>query len=254
VKSLINFALGVARNFSPRQEFTEISGSRIPSPDRRWCGPEFKDDDFYLRSAEGEANRLVEHFQCNSKSRVLDVGCGQGRLPIGILRVIGDLNYTGVDVDKKSIEWCRRYIERDHSSFKFEHLNVYNERYNKHGMQLNVRFLFAMDPRSVDIIYLFSVFSHTTAEDMCVYLKEFLRILDDRGQLFFTTFVEEDVPNISINPENYRMKCNGPLHIVRYRKDYLFSLLDGAGYSIVRFAHAAEANGQSAIYLRKKIS
>ena len=104
---------------------------------------------------------------------------------------------------------------------------------------------------SVDIIYLFSVFSHTTEDDMKVYLKDFARILNKGCKMFFTTFVEYNVPNVSINPENYHLKCSGPLHIVRYNKDYLFYALSEYGYAILNFTHRTEADGQSAIYLCK---
>lgn len=252
MKRITNIVRRTIQKILPTQDHVKISGSIIPSPDRRWCGPEFKDDNFYLKSAEGEANRLINHFQCTKRSRVLDVGCGQGRLPIGILRVIGEIDYTGIDIDKKSIDWCKQYIEQNNSSFKFKHLNLYNERYNKNGIKIDDSFRFDIAPKSVDIVYLFSVFSHTTEEDMQVYLKEFGRILDDGGKIFFTTFVEEDVPNISINPENYRLKCAGPLHVVRYNKEYLFSLLDESGYFVLEFVQGTEADGQSAIYLSKK--
>lgn len=252
MKRIAGIVRRTARKILPRQECVKVSGSIIPSRERRCCGPEFKDDSFYLESAEGEANRLVTHFQCTQESRVLDVGCGQGRLPIGILRVIGEINYIGIDVDKKSIDWCKRYIEQDHPSFKFRHLNLYNERYNRSGIKIDDRFRFEIESESADIVCLFSVFSHTTEEDMRIYLEEFSRILDKGGKVFFTTFVEEDVPDVSINPENYRLRCTGPLHIVRYNKDYLFSILDESGYSIVEFAHATEVDGQSAIYLGRK--
>ena len=182
----------------------------------------------------------------------MDIGCGQGRLPIGILRVIGEINYIGIDIDRKSIDWCKQYIESKHPSFKFKHLNLYNERYNKNGNKIDAGYRFDMARNSVDIIYLFSVFSHTTEEDMRAYLKDFSRILDKGGKIFFTTFVEDDVPNVSINPENYHLKCSGPLHIVRYNKDYLFSALAEYGYAILNFTHRTEADGQSAIYLCKK--
>lgn len=236
----------------PGRDYTQVSGSIIPSKDRRWCGCEFKDDAYYLKSAEGEANRLVEYFQCSPASRILDVGCGQGRLPIGLLRVIGAIDYTGLDVDNKSIDWCRRYIESDNPSFSFKHLDFYNERYHTKGMKIDDHFRFEIESKSMDIVYLYSVFSHTTEKDLRIYLNEFSRILDKDGKIFFTTFVEEDVPNISINPNDYRLKCKGPLHIVRYRKAYLFSLIDAAGYAITAFTHATEADGQSAIYLRRK--
>jgi predicted SAM-dependent methyltransferase len=113
-------------------------------------------------------------------------------------------------------------------------------------------FRFESEPKSIDIVYLYSVFSHTIEEDMRIYLKDFSRILDDKGKLFLTTFVEEDVPDISINPENYRFKCSSPLHVVRYRKDYLFSIFEEYGYSVLNFTYETETNGQSAIYLIKK--
>ena len=236
----------------PIKKYVVVSGSIIPSRYSRCCGSEFKDDNFYLESAEKEANRLNDYFQCRQQSRILDIGCGQGRLPIGILRVIGEINYIGIDIDRKSISWCKQYIESKDPSFKFKHLNIYNERYNKNGVKIDGGFCFDVAENSFDIIYLFSVFSHTTEEDMRAYLKDFSRILDKGGKIFFTTFVENDVPNVSINPENYHLKCSGPLHIVRYNKDYLFSILDEYEYSILNFTHRTEADGQSAIYLCKK--
>jgi predicted SAM-dependent methyltransferase len=104
----------------------------------------------------------------------------------------------------------------------------------------------------VDIIYLFSVFSHTTEEDMRIYLKEFDRILRDKGSVFFTTFVEENVPDITFNPTNYSIKCSGPLHIVRYNKDYIFSIIKEYGFTIVDFKQSVEIDGQSGIYLSKR--
>ena len=125
-----------------RKKYVEVSGSVIPSRYSRCCGSEFKDDNFYLESAENEANRLIDNFHCTKQSRILDVGCGQGRLPIGILRVIGDINYIGIDVDLKSINWCKQYIELKYPTFKFKHLNIYNERYNNNGIKIDEEFCF----------------------------------------------------------------------------------------------------------------
>ena len=162
---VIHEAVRRTRNLLPRKQYVKVSGSILAPPHRRWCGSEFKDDTFYLRSAEGEAHRLMNGLQCTNESRVLDVGCGQGRLPIGILDDIGEMNYIGLDVHQTSIDWCKYYIERVHPSFQFKHINVYNERYNQNGRKLENDFRFALEPESVDIVYLFSVFSHTTDEE-----------------------------------------------------------------------------------------
>jgi SAM-dependent methyltransferase len=229
-----------------------IDGSIIPSRTSTIAGPKFKDYKSYLGSAEDEAKRLVEHFQCNLKSRVLDIGCGLGRLPIGIIRIVGETGYTGIDVDGISIDWCKKNIGRYHPSFKFHHLSVYNERYNKKGTKIDRDFRFDFADSSMDIIYLFSVFSHTTEEDMRIYLREFKRILHDDGFIFFTTFVEENVADITFNPGNYSIKCSGPLHIVRYNKDYIFSIIRESGFKVVNFTQSAEVDGQSGIYLCKE--
>lgn len=91
-----------------------FEGSVLPTPDRRHCGCEFKDNRFYIESSEREARRLVEHCACDRSTRVLDMGCGQGRLAIGIIRVLGDLPYMGLDVHRRSITWCRRHIQKAH--------------------------------------------------------------------------------------------------------------------------------------------
>ena len=235
----------------PRKEYVEVSGSIIVAPHRRLSGLAFKDNNVYVKSAEREAQRLIDYFKCTKETAILDVGCGQGRLPIGLIRVLGEAAYTGIDIDLSSVNWCEKFIERKHPSFKFKHLNLYNERYNTGGQKIDTTFQFDVKPASAEIAYLFSVFSHTTEEDMRVYLKDFRRVLTPNGNLFFTTFVEDDVPDFSINPENYRLKCSGPLHIVRYNKQYLFSILAECGFSVVDFGHATEQDGQSAIYLRK---
>jgi SAM-dependent methyltransferase len=218
----------------------------------RLCDPEFKDDAFYLESAESEANRLATHFGCGRHTRVLDIGCGQGRLATGIIRVIGDIDYIGIDVDKESIDWCRRYIERHHKSFHFHRLDVANERYNPRGVPLSDGFQFKLAPTSVDIVYLYAVFSNMTEHDMRIYLKDCARILADGRDVFFTAYVEDDVPDISINPDGYIYEsCVGPLHVVRYNRLHLFTILSELGYRVEKFTHRSEADGQSAIYLRR---
>ncbi|HYJ78008.1 MAG TPA: hypothetical protein VEW03_00200, partial [Longimicrobiaceae bacterium] len=76
--------LRAAGRLVPRADHRELDGSILPPPERRWCGPEFRDDAFFLRSAEAEARRLVERLGCGPRTRLLEVGCGYGRLPIGL--------------------------------------------------------------------------------------------------------------------------------------------------------------------------
>jgi cyclopropane fatty-acyl-phospholipid synthase-like methyltransferase len=253
MKAIVYKTSKLIKSILPKKDFVEVSGSVIPAKHGRCCGTGFRDNEYYLDSAEKDAKRLVEQFGCNRKTRIMDVGCGQGRLPIGILRVIGELNYLGIDVNQACVDWCTRHIGTAHPSFKFRRLNVYNERCNKEGVKLDQNFRFDVEPGSIDIVWLYSVFSHTTEEDMRTYLWAFQNVLSKNGKVFFTTFVEKDVPNFSVNPDGYVFeKCSGPLHIVRYNEAYLLSLLGELGYSIQNYTHATDADGQSALYLAKK--
>jgi ubiquinone/menaquinone biosynthesis C-methylase UbiE len=225
-------------------------GVLIPAKYLRLGGSEFKDDKFFLASARAEAGRLVEHCGLSKECRVLDVGCGVGRLPIGILDHVGEIQcYWGVDVDNGSVRWCNRHIHRPHPMFQFQHIEVLNRRYNASGRPLDQSFRFDFDDQAFHTIYLYSVFSHMKTEDILVYLREFNRLLRPNGSIFLTAFIEEAVPNMSENPVGYRMNWHGALHCVRYEKAFFWALLEEAGFTVTRFVYAQETDGQSALYL-----
>ena len=177
----------------------------------------------------------------------MDVGCGVGRLAIGIIDRVGPVEaYRGVDVDRRYVGWCKKHIERVYPSYQFIRVDVQNPRYNPGGSAIAGDFRYPFDDGSFDIIYLYSVFSHMETEDVRVYLQDFRRLLASDGSFFFTSFAEEGGPDISINPEGYRREWSGPLHCVRYRRGFLESLLRSSGFKVDRFEYATETDGQSA--------
>jgi SAM-dependent methyltransferase len=224
----------------------------LPAKHLRFCGSKFTSDKYFLSSAQMEADRLVEFFDLSEKSRVLDVGCGVGRLPIGILSRIGEIQYyCGVDVSEKSIQWCQRNIKSKHPNYDFIYLDVKNPRYNPQGKNLDKDFQLQFEDKEFDIIYLYSVFSHMTTDDVIVYLKEFHRLLSPTGKIFLTAFIEDDVPDMVINPDNYKKQWKGLLHCVRYNKLFFQSLLIDNGFKIDRFDFEKEEDEQSGFYLFK---
>ncbi|HEV7589553.1 MAG TPA: class I SAM-dependent methyltransferase [Longimicrobium sp.] len=244
--------LAAARRLLPGSGYVRHQGSVLPPPEKRWCGPEFKDDAFFLHSAEAEAERLRE-MGCGLGSRVLDVGCGYGRLPIGLLRVVGDVDYLGLDVHRGSIDWCRRHLERAHPSFRFAWMDRENERYNPGGGAIGEEFRLPVETGTIDVAYLYSVASHLPEAHLRIYLAELGRVLAPGGRIFLTAFVEEDVPPVAVNPPGYAFaRCSGPLHVVRYERGHLASLLAAAGFRVDRFDPGAETDGQSGLYLSRQ--
>lgn len=237
-----------------RKQKCICNGTIIPARHLRFCGDAFKDDEYFIHSAVAEAARLEDRLGLSIESSVLDIGCGYGRLPIGILKKAGEIElYQGVDVDKQAIQWCKKYLEKNHPDFKFFHVDVKNLRYNPEGNNLTSEFQFPFDNQIFNIIYLYSVFSHMVVDDIKIYLSEFGRVLSPNGKIFFTAFLEENVPDMSINPEGYRRdKWSSALLCVRYNKKYFEALLDEHGFKIDNFEYEKETHGQSAIYISAK--
>src|ERR1051326_7383801 len=234
-------------------DHVRLGDNILPAGDLRLCGPEFADDQYFLDSARAEANRLVRYCGVNSETRLLDIGCGMGRLPIGILSAINAIDgYCGVDVSPRCIDWCNRHINVDRPGFTFVLLDVRNERYNAQGVEIDQNFRLPFASQSFDVIYLYSVFSHMLPDDMRACCNEFRRIIKPAGYVFLTAFVEEHVPDVSVNPDSYRMEWSGPLHCVRYNKDYLVNCLAESDLSLERFDYSTETDGQSGIYFRNK--
>ena len=187
------YAHACAARLPPENRYVRFQGHALPPRVLRHCGADFQNDAYFVQSAVEEAERPKKVLGLGPGSRILEVGCGPGRIAIGLLYASYPVGrYDGVDVDRRAIEWCKRFISRSHPEYHFRTIDVKNERYNPHGSEM------------------------TTA---------------------FTAFVEEGVPPVTVNPENYVMECVGPLHIIRYEKGHLFSIFESCGFEVERFDH-----------------
>ena len=234
------------------KDYVSYENISLPAPTIRTGGEEFKNDQYYVQSASNEANRIFKHFSKYAKPKILDMGCGYGRLPIGFLLTKHPTNYIGMDVNSKAISWCQKHISAQNSDFEFIYLNLHNDRYNPSGTLIDEQVKLPLQSKFVDIIYLYSVFSHMTDFDIEIYLDEFNRVLKPNGHIFFTAFSEKNVPEMSINPQDYQsIHWEAPLHCVRFNHDYLTTLIHRHGFQIDLFEYGQETNGQSAFYLSK---
>ncbi len=233
------------------QESVQLGSLSLPPAYMPQCTAQFRDDEFFVASAEREVHKLAEHCRLNSESRILEIGCGSGRLPIGLMSTDQSIeNYVGVDVDAEAIRWCKRWISAKHPTFQFAHIDVYNERYSPKGaIRLDDRFRFDLADQSCDIIYLYSIFTHMEIDDVKVYLREFKRLLAPEGRVFLTAYLEDNVPDVSVNPPEYRQESQGPLHRVRFNRDFFENQLRENGLRMCRFDHNGEFDQQSGVFL-----
>ena len=133
----------------------------------------------------------------------------------------------------------------------FIHLNVKNMRYNDIGEKIDYNFRFPLKDKSQNLIYLYSVFSHMELDDMRQYLIEFKRIIKVDGKIFFTAFIENGVPDYTINPQNYIFESfSGPLHVVRYDSDFIKNELKIAGFEIDKIFQSIETDKQTGLLIK----
>jgi SAM-dependent methyltransferase len=239
------------------REFVLYRGYLLPPRDLRgrMCGDAFRSDDFFLQSAVVEATRLPATLGYSRTNRLVDVGCGLGRLATGLLAEFGDVaySYLGVDANREFVGWCQEHIERRHPSFRFMHIDVANKRYNPNGTVDGNKIRLPVANASADIVYMWGVFTNMAPEHVQIYVSELSRIARDGGKVFLTAFVEDNVPEVSFNPTDYvPYDCSAPLVVVRYNKQWLFSLFSRHGLRIDDFRyHGGMFPKQSEICLTK---
>jgi SAM-dependent methyltransferase len=136
---------------------------------------------------------LIDQAQLRPGERVLDVGCGIGRLarPLtGYLSATG--SYAGFDVVPAGIEWCRERIESRFANFRFELADVRNATYNPDGGADPAAYRFPYPDGSFDLAAATSLFTHLTPAAAANYLRETARVLAPGGRLLATFFVLDD--------------------------------------------------------------
>lgn len=231
-------------------DFVARDGVRLPPDHMRYCGTAFRNDEVFLGSGRQETRRLIRDFGMDGTTALLEIGCGPGRLPIGILAEGAPIGrYDGIDIDTAAIDWCTRHITRRHPAFRFHKVEARHERYNPNGRPMSAGFRLEFAEESFDIVYLHSVFANMNPEDVAIYCAEFVRVLKPGGQVFLTAFVEENVPDITVNPEDYLIRNEGPMNVARYEKSFFLDILSRTGLRVTRFDHGGDLGGQSIVHL-----
>lgn len=121
--------------------------------------------------------------------RILDVGCGIGRVATGIYRRRPGIAYLGFDVVEYGILWCRKAIRAP--NFQFDHHDIYNSFYNPRGRIRPETFRFPYADNSFDLILIISVYTHMLESPVRQYFGETIRCLDHGGRIYLTTFLPE---------------------------------------------------------------
>jgi SAM-dependent methyltransferase len=121
--------------------------------------------------------------------RVLDIGCGIGRMAIPLTGYIEGGSYAGFDVGRAMIRWCRRNITPRHPEFEFEWAPIHNAKYNPFGNLAAAEFRFPYADASFDFAFATSLFTHLVRDEVRHYLAETARVLKPGGSCLLTFFL-----------------------------------------------------------------
>lgn len=116
---------------------------------------------------------------------VLDYGSNSGTFLKSAASKFSHENYTGIDVDKTAIDLGQQEFQ----TAKFIHYDTFNHMYNPEGSTGSALPL----SQTYDNIISYSVFTHTTQEDMLLRLAELFNFLNPGGRLMFT-YLNVDSP------------------------------------------------------------
>jgi SAM-dependent methyltransferase len=150
-------------------------------------------------------NEFLGHYKTvgglSPDARVLDLGCGCGRMAVPLAGFLTSGTYDGFDVNAEAIGWCRDNITAQYPNFAFTHVDAFNSFYNPKGSVTAETYRFPYGDDAFDFAFASSLFTHLVWAETRNYLAETRRVLRPGGRALFTFFL--------LSPESERLIRDG---------------------------------------------
>ena len=143
-----------------------------------------------FRKAGGRFLQAAVDAGLEPHHRLLDLGCGVGRLAVALSQYLDDRGrYVGLDTDRKAIKLCDEWIGSKLPHFTFVWADVFNTAYNRGAEAKAARYRFPLDDDAFDFVFSNSLFTHLVPDDARNYFREIGRVLKPGGRTLNTIFL-----------------------------------------------------------------
>jgi SAM-dependent methyltransferase len=232
---------------------TEAQSWRAP---RRWLERQVEGQ------TVGEPEEWIERFQqwCDlpPQGRVLEVGCGAGRIAIPLATYLTkEGRYDGLDIVPDRVEWCKENITSRAPNFRFQLADILNKASNPTGTMSAKDYVFPFPDEEFDLVYLISVFTHMLQEDVEHYVAEIARVLKTGGRCLATFLLLNEESNWLLSEGKskwhlpydfgeYRAESEKvPEHLVAYNEAFVLDLYERCGLQVTPPIHYGRWSGRS---------
>ncbi|WP_419779693.1 methyltransferase domain-containing protein [Maridesulfovibrio sp.] len=218
----------------------DINNISEPPEDLHIC---FGGGDFRL-SGKKMIDLCWDKFELQPDSKVLDIGCGIGRLSFPLLEILSERGgYEGFDTFPVGVQWCTENITPEFPNFRYQQVDIFNSTYNPAAKTKAADFVFPYEDESFDLIMLNSVFTHMMPEDIMNYIKEMDRVLKADGNILATFFLVNAESNELMDQGKsvhdffkygifYTADPKDPMDAVGYDEKFAVNLFEQRGFKI----------------------
>jgi len=177
----------------------------LPTPPeelRVWVGP-FGDPELYRASGKSNLQSIIELCGLKPHARVLEVGCGCGRIATALASYLSDSgSYDGFDVAPLLLNWCRDELQPRLPRFRFHLADEVNAPgHNPSGTKSAAEFKFPYASGSFDLVILSSVLTHILPDAIENYLQETARVLQSGAPAFISVFLFDEAAANAVNSQ-----------------------------------------------------
>ena len=174
---------------------------------------------------------LLHRAGLKPSHRLVDFGCGTGRLAMHAIPSLPHGHYIGIDVSQ---EMLRRLDQR---------LRALPRSTCRVSLMHQAFDTFPMADRSVDMVCAFSVFTHMEHEDSFRYLREARRVVRTGGRLVFSCLAIDSALGRSVFLESSSVNVQarwGRIRNVSTSREMMQEIAQLAGWSLVEWHRGDE--------------